>query len=255
MQASTTVSVRAPAALDEARRDLGGDRRVVDRLAAQRRLGESRRAAREPTSVTSQPWAKSRIRARVYSRCTVASVPSTDTSLLCEAAQAGLIAGTVPTNGTAKRARRCGSTSVEAVLQAITTRSGRWAAISSPISGDDAGDQRRFVVTAVGKERVVGDVDEARVRPRLRDLAEHGEAAEAGIEDQNGRGGRRLAHPVRLILEGRFNARPSIQDLQDDHVRIPGRECNRDAPLTKSRWPGLGGAAASVDRPRRHQRE
>ena len=36
----------------------------------------------EPTSVTAQPSAKSRIRARVYSRRTVASVPSTDTSLL-----------------------------------------------------------------------------------------------------------------------------------------------------------------------------
>ena len=34
--------------------------------------------------MTSQPWEKSRISARVYSRLTVASVPSTDTSLLFE---------------------------------------------------------------------------------------------------------------------------------------------------------------------------
>ena len=44
--------------------------------------------------------------------------------LLIEAAQAGLIAGTVPTNGSATLARRLGSTMVEAVLQATTTISG-----------------------------------------------------------------------------------------------------------------------------------
>ncbi len=89
-----------PAARDEAGRDLGRDGGVLDRLRPQRRLGEARRAWREPTSVTSQPWPKSRISLRVYSRATVASVPSTETSLVFEAAQAGLIAGTVPTNGT-----------------------------------------------------------------------------------------------------------------------------------------------------------
>jgi hypothetical protein len=87
----------------------------------------------EPTSVTSQPAANSRIRARVYSRCTVASVPSTDTRLVRDAAQAGLIAGTVPTNGTAKRARKLGSTMVEAVLQARTTRSGSCASTTCSI--------------------------------------------------------------------------------------------------------------------------
>ena len=43
--------------------------------------------------------------------------------------------GTVPTNGTWYSPRRCDITSVEAVLQAITTRSGAWASIRSPISG------------------------------------------------------------------------------------------------------------------------
>ena len=70
----------------------------------------------------------------MYSRATVASVPSTDTRFDCEAAQAGLIAGTVPTNGTLKRSRSAGSACTEAVLQAITTRSGECAAIKSPIS-------------------------------------------------------------------------------------------------------------------------
>ena len=123
--------------------------------------------------MTSLPLAKSRISARVYSRLTVASVPSTDTRLLTEAAQAGLIAGTVPTNGTEKRARKCGSTSVEAVLQAMTTRSGRCRSIRSPISAHDALDQLGLAVAAVGKEGIVGDVDDnahpaAPWRPRER---------------------------------------------------------------------------------------
>src|SRR3981189_1838272 len=81
----------------------------------------------EPTRVTSQPCAKSRISVWVYSRLTVPLVPSTDTRLDLELAQAGLIAGTVPTNGTRYAARRCDMTRVDAVLQAMTARSGAWA--------------------------------------------------------------------------------------------------------------------------------
>src|SRR6476659_4749404 len=78
----------------------------------------------EPTRCTSQPDANSRISARVYSRPTVACVPSTETNFDTDWEQAGLIAGTVPTKGTEKRARNWVSASVEAVLQATTTRSG-----------------------------------------------------------------------------------------------------------------------------------
>src|SRR5216683_7951068 len=88
----------------------------------------------DPTRVTSQPCEKLRIRTLVYSRATVASVPSTDTSLLLEAAHAGLIAGTVPTKGTSKRWRSSGNTSVEAVLQATTTTSGLCVVIRSPMT-------------------------------------------------------------------------------------------------------------------------
>ncbi len=49
-------------------------------------------------------------------------------------AAAGLIGGTTPTKGVVKRCRRAGRTSVEAVLQAMTTRSGRCAAMSWPIT-------------------------------------------------------------------------------------------------------------------------
>src|SRR4029079_19208036 len=60
----------------------------------------SEASSADPTSVTLQPCAKSSIRRLVYSRLTVPLVPSTDTRLVLELAQAGLIAGTVPTNGT-----------------------------------------------------------------------------------------------------------------------------------------------------------
>ena len=43
---------------------------------------------------------------------------------------------------------------------------------------EDARDQRRFRLVAVGKAGVVRDIDVARVGPRRGDLAEHGEPAE-----------------------------------------------------------------------------
>src|ERR1700731_4528029 len=124
--------------------------------------------------------------ARVYSCATVASVPSTETRLVTDAAQAGLIAGTVPTNGSENCLRRSGSTMVDAVLQAITTRSGRWVSISSPMSAttrDTSAGPRR---AAIGKAGVVGDINEIHVRPRRRHLAINGKPAEARIEQQDG---------------------------------------------------------------------
>src|SRR5262249_2796421 len=44
----------------------------------------------------------------------------------------------------------------------------------------------RLAATAIGKEGIVGDVDVARIGPHLGDLAKDGEAAEPGIEDENG---------------------------------------------------------------------
>ena len=80
MQASTTVSVRAPPSSTKQGAISAAIVRVGDRLARELGLGEP--ASRgEPTSVTSQPWPKSRISAWVYSRVTVASVPSTETQL------------------------------------------------------------------------------------------------------------------------------------------------------------------------------
>ncbi len=50
----------------------------------------------------------------------------------------------------------------------------------------DARDQRRLRHGAIWKRCIVGNIEEIGVRPRGRDLAIDGEAAEAGIEYQNG---------------------------------------------------------------------
>ena len=138
----------------------------------------------EPTSATSQSEANSRISARVYSRLTVPACRAPRRACVFDCAQAGLIAGTVPTKGTVKRARNSASASVEAVLQAMTTRSGAWSRDRVADHVDDARDQRCLRHVAVGKAGVVGDIDVTRIGPRRRDLAEHGEAAEAGIENK-----------------------------------------------------------------------
>jgi hypothetical protein len=90
-------------------------------------------------------------------------VPSTDTRLVTEAAQAGLIAGTVPTKGSEKFVRR------NQFAEEL----------------DDASNQFGLGQRAIGKRRVVGDVEKIRVRPRRHDLAIDGKAAEPGIEDEN----------------------------------------------------------------------
>ena len=103
------------------------------------------------------------------------------------------MAGTVPTKGTAKRARNSASASVEAVLHATTTRSGAVFGDGVAEHVDDARDQRGFCEVAVGKARVVREIDKAGIRPGRLHLAEYREAAEAGIEDKNGRS---LRHAV-----------------------------------------------------------
>jgi hypothetical protein len=45
-------------------------------------------------------------------------------------------------------------------------------------------------MVAIGKESVIGDVEEMRIRACLDGLAEDGEAAEAGIKDENRRRGK-----------------------------------------------------------------
>ena len=110
-----------------------------------------------------------------------------------EASAAGLIAGTVPTKRSCGcAARRGASTRVEAVLQAMTTRSGAKSRDQTPDHFDDAIDEPRLAQGAVGKEGVVGRVDDFGVRPRLDDLCEHREAAETGIEHEYARPARRV---------------------------------------------------------------
>ena len=54
---------------------------------------------------------------------------------------------------------------------------------------DQARDELGLAVIPVGKENVIGDVKETRVRPRLGDLAVDRKAAEPGVEHQDGRCG------------------------------------------------------------------
>ena len=49
-----------------------------------------------------------------------------------------------------------------------------------------AGNDLLFAVMAVGKERVVGDIDVVRVGPGADDLTQDGEAAKAGVEHEDG---------------------------------------------------------------------
>src|SRR5262249_57034182 len=48
-------------------------------------------------------------------------------------------------------------------------------------------DEFRLAATVIGKEGIVGDVDVARIGPRIDDLAKNGEAAEPGIKDKDAR--------------------------------------------------------------------
>ena len=103
---------------------------------------------------------------------------------MTESAQAGLIAGTVPTNGNVKRLAQfrqcdCGGGVARDHDEIGALRYDQFAD-----DLDDAGDQRRFFQSAVRKRCVVGRVHKIRVRQRRDDFAIDGEAAEAGIEYQ-----------------------------------------------------------------------
>ena len=65
------------------------------------------------------------------------------------------------------------------------TRSGRCARDQIAHERHDPLDQVRFAPAAIGKERIIRDVDETRIRTRLYDLAEHREAAQSGIENED----------------------------------------------------------------------
>ena len=107
-------------------------------------------------------------------------VASTEISFVRDIAAAGFIAGTVPTKSTpGHRARNCGNAKVEAVLQAITTMSGSMLADLRRHDGEDARGQLRLAPGAIGKPRVIGAIDELRVRADFRDFRKNGEPAKA----------------------------------------------------------------------------
>ena len=97
--------------------------------------------------------------ARVYSRLTVASVPSTDTRLVTELAQAGLIAGTVPTNGTANFLRNSGEHDGRSGVAGDDDEI--WPLLRDEFvhQCDDARNQRRLRQRPIGERRIVGDIE------------------------------------------------------------------------------------------------
>ena len=105
-----------------------------------------------------------------------------------DCAQAGLIAGTVPTKGTAKRARNSVERQRGRGVAGDHDQVGRVLRDRLAQHGGDALDQRAFGQIAIRKAGVVGQIEIARVRPRGGNLAEHGEAAQAGVEDEDGGG-------------------------------------------------------------------
>ncbi len=187
MHASTTVSVRCPSSTKQGA--ISAAISASPTASPLRNFSASGARRDEPTRLTSQPCAKSRIRACVYSRLTVPLVPSTETRLVRDAAQAGLIAG-----HRADKGHLIGLPQ----LRHHQRRSG--------VAGDDdeigvvGCDQLRHqrhdtrgqcigAVVTIGEERIVADIDVSRIRTRADDLARDGEAAEAGIENENGGGG------------------------------------------------------------------
>ena len=103
MQASTTVSVRAasPAPSPTKQGASSADMSCVAHLvAAERGFGQRGEFGRTHQRHLAALREIVDQFACVYSRLTVPLVPSTETRLVFEEAQAGLIAGTVPTNGT-----------------------------------------------------------------------------------------------------------------------------------------------------------
>ena len=159
-----------------------------------------------------------RISAWVYSRATVASVPSTETRFDCEAAQAGLIAGTVPTKGKVKRCAQRGQHLHRGGVAGDHHEVGAVRRDEAFHQADDALDQLGLGDLAVGKQRIVRRIDEARIGPRARDLAEHRQAADAGIEHQDLRG----THDARASPRGRPERNAASRDS-----RPPGRGAAR----------------------------
>jgi hypothetical protein len=91
---------------------------------------------------------------------------------------AGLMAGTVPTNGTVKASLSRASARVLAVLQATTTTSGR-PRDEPRHHRHDALDQQRLVPGAIGKRRDVGGIEVVRVRQQRPDRPGDRQAPEA----------------------------------------------------------------------------
>ena len=145
---------------------------------------------REPTSVTSLPLAKSRMSARVYSRLTVACGAEHRHALAERAGAGGLDRRHHADEGNGKAGAQVRENKGRGGVAGNDHEVGAVGLDQLAHEVDDARDQLRLAMPAIGKEGVIGDVDVAGVGARLGDLAKYREAAEPGIEDENGHGGR-----------------------------------------------------------------
>ena len=112
-------------------------------------------------------------------------MPSTATRFDFDCAQAGLIAGTVPTKGAGKVRAQILERQSRGGVARYHDEIGRVLRDGLADDVGDARDQRVFGEIAIGKAGIVRHIDVSRVRPHGGDLAEDGESADAGIEDQN----------------------------------------------------------------------
>ncbi len=96
--------------------------------------------------------------------------------------------------------------------------------------GDQVADQRHHAgndlvlgMLAVGKIGVVGDVRISRAGPQLDDLAEHGETAEAGIEDEDVGARGTQGKFTRVAVTIQFSPAVSKATFILAFLRLPGR--------------------------------
>ena len=224
----------APVAVDEAGRDLGRDRRISGRRAVELGLGvggEPRRADQRHLGAVAEVADQ---RAGVFARHR--GLGAEHRHALARGRRAGRLDRRHGADERHREARAqirqhqrrrgvAGDHHERRMMRVDQRRHQR----------DDPLDQRRLAVGAVGKERVVGDVDEARIRACRRDLAMDGEAAQPGIKHKDRRRARHTHdarnsyRASRSIERGKIYAGPSLSGAKSKRgPSLSGPKARRD---------------------------
>ena len=157
---ASTIDVGALAlALDEGRLDLGPDGGIVDRLAAHGGLGERREIGRADEADMAMAGELLDERAGVVALHGAEGAEHADRpERVCSAA--GLIAGTVPTNGSVWSARSGWQHQRRGGVAGDHHRRRLDDADEPADERDDVLGQRRLLPVAIGKGGIVGDIDD-----------------------------------------------------------------------------------------------